>query len=173
MCGYLSQAFERTKHMSGNMVTGKPSTWVKPGVDFTPHATWDWVSLLAMVGTSAVTARRQPGSVEHCMPRRWGLVANGESMGTVDVCGDGVPWHVVCLGLPWKVLKLDSNRLLLVANETTWPLILHWVRSEMRFTWDNLLIALNDCSHVCLERANLAKIMLLEIEKLKMDFRLS
>jgi hypothetical protein len=22
MCGYLSQAFERTKHMSGNMVTG-------------------------------------------------------------------------------------------------------------------------------------------------------
>jgi hypothetical protein len=23
---YLSQAFERTKHMSGNMVTGKPST---------------------------------------------------------------------------------------------------------------------------------------------------
>jgi hypothetical protein len=26
MCGYLSQAFERTKHMLGNMVTGKPST---------------------------------------------------------------------------------------------------------------------------------------------------
>jgi hypothetical protein len=26
MCGYLSQAFESTKHMSGNMVTGKPST---------------------------------------------------------------------------------------------------------------------------------------------------
>jgi hypothetical protein len=24
--GYLSQTFERTKHMSGNMVTGKPST---------------------------------------------------------------------------------------------------------------------------------------------------
>jgi hypothetical protein len=44
MCGYLSQAFERTKHMSGNMVTGKPSTWVKLGVDFIPHATWDWVS---------------------------------------------------------------------------------------------------------------------------------
>jgi hypothetical protein len=29
--------------------------------------------------------------------------ANGESMGTVDVCGDGVPLHVVCLGLPCKV----------------------------------------------------------------------
>jgi hypothetical protein len=39
MCGYMSQAFERTKHMSGNMVTGKPSTWVKPGADFIPHAT--------------------------------------------------------------------------------------------------------------------------------------
>jgi hypothetical protein len=26
LCGYLSQAFERTKYMSGNMVTGKPST---------------------------------------------------------------------------------------------------------------------------------------------------
>jgi hypothetical protein len=26
-----------------------------------------------------------------------------ESMGTVDVCGDGVPLHVVCLGLPCKV----------------------------------------------------------------------
>jgi hypothetical protein len=37
MCGYLSQAFERTKHMSGNMVTGKPSTCVKLGVDFPPH----------------------------------------------------------------------------------------------------------------------------------------
>jgi hypothetical protein len=44
MCAYLSQAFECTKHMSGNMVTGKPSTWVKSGADFIPHATWDWVS---------------------------------------------------------------------------------------------------------------------------------
>jgi hypothetical protein len=26
-----------------------------------------------------------------------------ESMGTVDVCGDGVPRHVLCLGLPCKV----------------------------------------------------------------------
>jgi hypothetical protein len=44
MCGYLSQAFERTKHMLGNMVTEKPSTWVKPGADFPPHLSWDWVS---------------------------------------------------------------------------------------------------------------------------------
>jgi hypothetical protein len=35
------------------------------------------------------------------------------------------------------------------------------------------LIALNACYHVCLEGANLAKIMMLEIEKLKIDFRLS
>jgi hypothetical protein len=26
MCGYLSQAFESNRHMSGNMVTDKPST---------------------------------------------------------------------------------------------------------------------------------------------------
>jgi hypothetical protein len=44
MCGYLSQAIKSTKHMSGNMVTGKPSTWVKPGADFIPHLSWDWVS---------------------------------------------------------------------------------------------------------------------------------
>jgi hypothetical protein len=31
------------------------------------------------------------------------VAANGESMGTVDVCGDGVPLHVVCLVLPCKV----------------------------------------------------------------------
>jgi hypothetical protein len=36
-----------------------------------------------------------------------------------------------------------------------------------------LLIVLNVCYHVCLERANVAKIMMLEIEKLKIDFRLS
>jgi hypothetical protein len=39
MCGYLSQALERTKHMLGNMVTGKPSTRLKLGADLTPHTT--------------------------------------------------------------------------------------------------------------------------------------
>jgi hypothetical protein len=34
-------------------------------------------------------------------------------------------------------------------------------------TWDNLLIELNDCYHVCLEGANLAKLMRIEFEKLK------
>jgi hypothetical protein len=41
----------------------------------------------------------------------WSIVRQGrepcsvarESMGTTDVCGDGVPLHVVCLGLPCKV----------------------------------------------------------------------
>jgi hypothetical protein len=41
---------------------------------------------------------------------QWGIVrqggepwsVDGESMGTVDVCGDGVPRHVVCLDLPCK-----------------------------------------------------------------------
>jgi hypothetical protein len=33
------------------------------------------------------------------------------------------------------------------------------------------LIVLNDCYHVCLERANLAKIMILEMQKLKVDLR--
>jgi hypothetical protein len=33
----------------------------------------------------------------------------GESMGTVDVWGDGVPLHVVCLGLPYKVkIRFES-----------------------------------------------------------------
>jgi hypothetical protein len=44
MCGYLSQAFEHTKHMLGNMVTGKPSTRVKPGTDFSRHSSRDLVS---------------------------------------------------------------------------------------------------------------------------------
>jgi hypothetical protein len=35
------------------------------------------------------------------------------------------------------------------------------------------MIVLNACYHVCLEGANLAKIMMLEIEKLKIDFGLS
>jgi hypothetical protein len=33
------------------------------------------------------------------------------------------------------------------------------------------LIELNACHHVCLEGANLAKLMRIEFEKLKIDFR--
>jgi hypothetical protein len=59
--------------------------------------------MLAMAGASAATARRHLWLVGHCMPRRSDLAANGELMVTADVCGDGVPLHVVCLGLPCKV----------------------------------------------------------------------
>jgi hypothetical protein len=31
------------------------------------------------------------------------LSVDGESMGTIDMCGDGVARHVECLGLPCKV----------------------------------------------------------------------
>ncbi len=56
-----------------------------------------------MVGTSAVTARRQSGQLFIVRQGGEPLSVDGESMGTVDVCGDGVPRHVVCLGLPCKV----------------------------------------------------------------------
>jgi hypothetical protein len=103
MCGYLSQAFERTKHMSRNMVTGKPSTWVKPGTDFPPHSSWDWVSHASYGGykcghsTAATEVSGALYAKAVCPGREW------ESMGTVDVCGDGVPLIVMCLGLPCKV----------------------------------------------------------------------
>jgi hypothetical protein len=55
----------------------------------------------------------------------WSIVCQGrepcsvarESMGTADVCADGVPLHVVCLGLPCKVkTRFESSASL--ANET-------------------------------------------------------
>jgi hypothetical protein len=56
-----------------------------------------------MVGTSAVTARRQSGQRGIVRQGDEPLSVARESMGTVDVCGDGVPCHVVCLGLPCEV----------------------------------------------------------------------
>jgi hypothetical protein len=52
---------------------------------------------------------------------QWSIVCQGsgpysvarESMGTADVCGDGVPQHVVCLGLNCKVktrFELSASR---------------------------------------------------------------
>jgi hypothetical protein len=102
MCGYLSQAFERTKHMSGNMVTGKPSTWVKSGVDFIPHATWDWVSHASYGGYKCGHCTAAAG-VSGALYAK--AVRPGHERG---IDGDGwhvwveVPWHVVCLGLPCK-----------------------------------------------------------------------
>jgi hypothetical protein len=42
-------------------------------VEFPPQCLEVWSLMLAMVGTSAVTARRRSGSVELCMPRQWAL----------------------------------------------------------------------------------------------------
>jgi hypothetical protein len=102
MCGNLSQAFERTKHMSGNMVTGKPSTLVKPGADFPPYLSWDWVSHASYGGYKCGHCTAAAG-VSGALYAKAILAANGESMGTIDMCGDKVPLHVVCLGLPCKV----------------------------------------------------------------------
>jgi hypothetical protein len=170
MRGYLSQAFERTKHMSGNTVTGKPSTWVKPGADFIPHLSWDWVSHASYGGykcghcTAAAGVSGALYAKAVSLSREWGI--NGDGW---RVWGrSALTCHV--FGFTLQGLKLDSNRLLLAANETAWPLVLHWVRSEMRFTWNNLLFLLNACYHVCLEGTNLAKLMMLEIGKAKTWF---
>jgi hypothetical protein len=57
--------------------------------------------MLAMVGTSAAVARRQPGTIGALYAKVVSPVLL--SMGTTDMCGDGVPLNVVCLGLPFKV----------------------------------------------------------------------
>jgi hypothetical protein len=59
--------------------------------------------MLAMVGASAATARTASG-VSGALHAK--AVSPGRERGingTADVCGDGVPLHVVCLGLPCKV----------------------------------------------------------------------
>jgi hypothetical protein len=56
--------------------------------------------MLAMVGASAATARTASG-VSGALHAK--AVSPGRERGingTADVCGDGVPLHVVCLGLP-------------------------------------------------------------------------
>jgi hypothetical protein len=151
MCGYLSQAFECTKHMSKNMVTDKTSTRLNLSADFTPHWTWYGFSHASYGGYKCGRCTTAAG--DNCTPRPWALFC---SQGI-----DGYGWRVwgrsapTCHVLRFTLqgLKLDSDRLLLVANETAWTLVLHWVKSEMRFTWDNMLVVLNDCYHVCLERS--------------------
>jgi hypothetical protein len=92
MCGYLSQAFEFTKHMSGNMVTGKRSTRLNVPADFTPHWTWDGFSHASYGGYKCGCCTVAAGD-------NWSIVRQGcepcsiarGSIGTVDVCGDAVP----------------------------------------------------------------------------------
>jgi hypothetical protein len=83
MCGYLSQAFECTKDMSGNMVTGKPSTWVKSGADLTPHASWYWVSHASYGGykcghyTAAAGVSGALYAKAVCPSHEWGIDGDG------------------------------------------------------------------------------------------------
>jgi hypothetical protein len=96
----MCQAFERTKHMPRNMVNrqayylNEPARRLPSSSDLRcglPIRLW-WV---------------QVRSLHDGSQGQWGIVrqggeplsVDGESIGTVDVCGDGVPRHVVCLGL--------------------------------------------------------------------------
>jgi hypothetical protein len=81
--------------MSGNMVTDKPSTWLNLSTDFTPHWTWDGVSHASYGGYKCSRCTAAAGD-------NWSILRQGrepcsvamESMGTADMCGDGVPLHV-------------------------------------------------------------------------------
>jgi hypothetical protein len=69
--------------MSVNMVTGKPSTWVKPGADFPPHSSWGVVSHSEYGGYKC----------GHCMAATWvsgALYAKAVSAGRErGIDGDG------------------------------------------------------------------------------------
>jgi hypothetical protein len=68
--------------------------------DCPPHATWDMVSHSGYGGTSAVTARRQSGSVRHYTPRRW-----------APFCCQGIDgngWYVWGRSLNLTKLQLDK-----------------------------------------------------------------
>jgi hypothetical protein len=73
-------------------------------------------------------------------------------LGTVDVCGDGVLLHVVCLGWPCKVkTRLESS-----VSHSWWDCLIHAAALSKKWnevSWDNMLFALNVCYHVCLERS--------------------
>jgi hypothetical protein len=129
-----------------------------------------WSPIPVMVGTSAVTARRQSGSVRHCTPRRWALI-----------CCQGIDRDGWCvwgrIASPRRVfrftlqgLKLDSNRLLLAANETAWSMLLHWVTSGNVMSWYKMLIAKNVCYYVWVDSTYLAlRESHLNLTKLKLD----
>jgi hypothetical protein len=60
-------------------------------------------------------------------------------MGTVDVCGDGVPLHVVCLGLPCKVkTRFESS-----ASRSKWDCLIHCTTLSNKWKrgyWQKMLI---------------------------------
>jgi hypothetical protein len=123
-----------------------------------------------MVGTSAVTTRRQSGSVRHCTLRRWALIC------WRGIDGDG--WCVwgrsarTCRVFRFTLqgYKLDSNRLLLADNETAWSMLLHWVTSGNMMSWYKMLIAKNVCYYVWVDSTYLAlRESHLKFAKLKLD----
>jgi hypothetical protein len=56
-------------------------------------------------------------------------------MGTVDVCGDGVPRHVVCLGLPCK----DKNSIRIVCFSQLMRLLIHCTALSNKWKYDELI----------------------------------
>jgi hypothetical protein len=86
---------------------------VKTDADFTPlTGPKTWFPIPDMVGTKVVIARLGPGQLG-IVSKVVGPGRERGSMGTVNVCGDRVPLHVVYLGLPCKVktrFELSASR---------------------------------------------------------------
>ena len=71
----------------------------------------------------------------------------------------GKPKHTTCRGTPsphTSTVPLDSNRLLLTANETAWCIVLHWVTSGNMMSWYKMLISNNVCYYVWVDSTLLA-----------------
>jgi hypothetical protein len=86
---------------------------VKPGADFPPHMSGDWVSHASYGGYKCGHCTAAAGVSGALYAKAVSLGRERESMGTVDVCRDGVPLHVVCLVLPCKVktrFELSASR---------------------------------------------------------------
>jgi hypothetical protein len=56
-------------------------------------------------------------------------------MGMVDVCGDGVPLHVVCLGLPCK----DENSIQIVCFSQLMRLLIHAATLSNKWNYDEMI----------------------------------
>jgi hypothetical protein len=67
--------------------------------------------MLAMVGTRAVVAWWQLGTIRALYAKAVSpVLLPGNRWGRLTCVGDGVPLHVVCLGLPCKVkIRFESS----------------------------------------------------------------
>jgi hypothetical protein len=131
MCGVVCQAFKYYAHTEKyGKSTSLVSEWTWAQTIFlTCHEKWSPMpDYVGYKGSHCTTAT---GVVGHCIQCSELQSVDGESMGTIDMCGDKVPLHVVCLDLPCKVkTRFESST---AANETAWYVLLHRVRSVMRF----------------------------------------